>query len=145
MQYFITLSSKNHYHFYEPQFWEQENEHTRVHVHVCIQPHTHTHTHTPLQSFLPARCKFGIRTCPRKTIFFLQNLKTHFKTPHFPLSKLEKTKKKSKQTIFKVAGKNMRKSYDILLYKLNAIEYTATELTNVISISFLSNKTIKNG
>lgn len=39
----------------------------------------------------------------------------------------------------------MRKSYDILLYKLNVIEYTATELTYVISIIFLSNKTIKNG
>ena len=107
-------------------------------MHVCIQPHTHTHTHTHThsQSFLPARCKFGIRTHPIKNVFFSQNLKHIFKTPHFLLCKLEKTT----HTIFKVAGKNKRKSY-----KLNVIEYTVTELTYVISIIILSNKTTKNG
>ena len=82
---------------------------------------------------------------PKEKHIFLKNLKTHIQNTSLSF-KLEKTKKKkSKQTIFKVAGKNMRKSNDILLYKLNVIEYTATELTNVISIIFLSNKTIKNG
>ena len=125
---------------------ESKKMNTQEFMCMCAYNHTHTHTHTHTHSLsYQPDVNLASEHAQGKTYFSYKIWKHIFKTPHFPLNWKRQKKKKSKQTIFKVAGKNMRKSNDILLYKLNVIEYTATELTNVISIIFLSNKTIKNG
>ena len=96
---------------------------------VCAYNNTHTHIHIHSLSYQPD-VNLALEHTQGKTYFAHKIWKHIFKTPHFLLCKLEKTNTHT-HTIFKVAGKNKRKSY-----KLNVIEYTVTELTYVISIIF---------